>query len=262
MSTTADVRADQAAAEIWSAWTSGERLAQLSDECRPRDLAEGRAAQDALEAIVGERFGWKIAATSQAGQQHIGVGGPLHGRLFSRFVHHDGDRLSAAGMHMAVAEAEFAFGLRRDLVGPGPYTRAEVLDAVGAMHLAIELPDSRFEHFEGAGGPQLLADDACAARFVLGPEISDWSEVDLAQQTVAVHVNGVEVSRGSGSNVLGDPRDALTWLANDLPQHGLRLSAGDVVTTGVTTVPVPVSAGDRVVATFPQLGTVSVDLMD
>jgi 2-keto-4-pentenoate hydratase len=260
--TTPSARAERAATLIWSSWSSGRKLARLPDECLPRDIEEASAAQDALEAIVGERFGWKLAATSLAGQQHIGVRAPLHGRLFYRFVHASGEHLSAKGMHMRVAEAEFAFRLGQDLLGPGTYTRAAVLEAVDAMHLSIELPDSRFDDFERAGGPQLLADDACAGRFVLGPEVAGWDDLDLAQQAVSVQVNGAEVASGSGANVLSDPREALAWLANELPRHGLALRAGEVVTTGVTTVPVPVRAGDRVIARFAGLGSVSVDLTD
>jgi 2-keto-4-pentenoate hydratase len=256
------VRAERAATVIWSSWSRGERLTRLPDECLPRDMEEASAAQDALEAIVGERFGWKLAATSEAGQRHIGVQSPLHGRLFSRFVYASGERLSARGMHMRVAEAEFAFRLGQDVSGPGPHTLPKVLEAVDSLHLSIELPDSRFNDFECAGGPQLLADDACAGRFVFGPAVPSWAGLDLAEQAVSVRINGAEVARGSGANVLSDPREALVWLANELPRHGLALRAGEVVTTGVTTIPVPVRAGDCVIAEFPELGSVSVNLTD
>jgi hypothetical protein len=93
-------RAEQAAAVIWAAWTSGHTITELPDECRPRNAREGASSQDALETLAGARFGWKLAATWPAGQRHIGVDGPLHGRLFTRFVHDDGDRLTARGMHM------------------------------------------------------------------------------------------------------------------------------------------------------------------
>ena len=59
--------------------------------------------------------GWKIAATSKAGQAHIGVTEPLAGRLFKNFILADGARLPAAPLHMKVMEAEFAFRMARDL---------------------------------------------------------------------------------------------------------------------------------------------------
>ena len=59
--------------------------------------------------------GWKIAATSEAGQRHIGVSEPLAGRLFADFILPDGARRDAGPMHMRVVEAEFAFRFGRDL---------------------------------------------------------------------------------------------------------------------------------------------------
>jgi 2-keto-4-pentenoate hydratase len=63
---------------------------------------------------------------------------------------------------------------------------------------------------------------------------------------------------GHGKNVLGDPRAALAWCANELRQLGLTLRAGEVVTTGTCHPPLPISAGDRMEADFGSLGKVSV----
>jgi 2-keto-4-pentenoate hydratase len=61
---------------------------------RPRDRAEGYAIQAALENYsAASLFGWKIAATSEAGQKHINVEGPMAGRILSETVIADGARL-------------------------------------------------------------------------------------------------------------------------------------------------------------------------
>ena len=163
---------------------------------------------------------------------------------------------------MRVAEAEFAFRLGADLPpGERPYQQDEVMAAVAALHPAIELPDSRFTDFAAAGGVQLAADNACAHLFVLGPETqTDWRGIDLAAHPVALHINGKPASRGRGGDALGDPRAALTWLANceAVKPDGLR--AGQVVTTGVCGQPTPVQPGDRVLADFGPLGQVDVTL--
>ena len=69
--------------------------------------------------------------------------------------------------------------------------------------------------------------------------------------------NGEVVGKGQGSNVLGDPRLALTWLANELIDHNRFLQAGDVIMTGTCVVPVPIKAGDAVTADFGAFGSVS-----
>lgn len=238
---------------VWTAWRTGERLTALPDA--PRDDAEGMAAQDALRTLAGPAYGWKIAATSAAGQAHAGVTAPLPGPLFTSGRYASGDTLPPHALHMAVAEAEFAFVMGAD-VPDG----ADPLPAVAALHVAIELPESRFERFAEVGGPSLLAEGACTHRFVLGPAVDGWREHDLAAAPTELWINGERAATGSGAAVLGDPRTALAWLAAELPRHGHRLRAGDVVTTGITTPHAPVAAGDAVRAEFPGLGSVSATL--
>jgi 2-keto-4-pentenoate hydratase len=139
------------------------------------------------------------------------------------------------------------------------YTVDEVLDAVASLHPAIEVPDSRFADFVHAGGPQLLADNACASWFSPGEATTaDWRAMDLVAHEVAVRIDGVQVGTGAGRNVLGDPRVALTWLANRLSRFGTPLSAGEIVTTGTCLVPVAVRSGQVVVADFGLLGSAQV----
>jgi 2-keto-4-pentenoate hydratase len=247
-------RAGAAADVLWTAWASGERIAALPDAVQPRDDEEGFAVQLAIGGHAGRSYGWKIAATTAAGQAHIGVSGPLPGPLYERFRHDPGDVLAGDGMHMRVVEAEFAYLMGADVApDAGP---DEIVAAVDGLHLAVEVPDSRFTRFEVVGAPQLIADCACASRFVCGPAVPGWAEHDLATWETAVWINGARAATGSGGNVLGDPRNALVWLAEDLRRHGRTLRAGELVTTGTTTAPVPVGPGDEVRADFGELGEV------
>jgi 2-keto-4-pentenoate hydratase len=242
------------AAIIWSAWRSGERLAALPAAVRPGSIEDGWAAQRALSGLAGPAYGWKIAATSTAGQAHIGVTGPLPGPLFERFRHEPGAVLASADLHMRVVEAEFAFRMGADV--PAGASSDDVEAAVAALHLAVEVPDSRFVDFAAVGGPSLLADAACAGSFVLGPEVPGWRGADLAARRTRIEVNGEVVADGSGAAVLGDPRSALAWVAAELARLGGGLRAGEVVTTGTTTSPPPIGPGDEVRAWFEDAGEV------
>jgi 2-keto-4-pentenoate hydratase len=209
----------------------------------------------------GSPFGWKIAATSEAGQKHINVAGPQAGRIFAERVIPDGGTAPMGGNEMRVGEPEFAFRMGRDLPPrASPYTVQEVLDAVDTLHPAIEIPDSRFVDFVSAGTAQIIADNACAHLFVLGaPTAADWRAVDLIEQRPVVTLRGQRFV-GHGKNVLGDPRVALTWLANELRQLGVTLKAGEVVTTGTCHPPLPIQSGDIFEADFGAFGKVSVAL--
>src|SRR4029079_7272159 len=74
--------AREAATLLWSCWQAGRRLPGLPEACRPVTRSEGYLVQSEVLAVSARRgLGWKIAATSAAGQAHIGVHGPLAGRL-------------------------------------------------------------------------------------------------------------------------------------------------------------------------------------
>ena len=255
---------DEATRILWDAWSGRRRIAALPEDCRPGSLDDGYAIQRSVAERSGSRtIGWKIAATSKAGQAHIGVDGPLAGRLLEAKAYCDGAEIPAGNLHMAVAEAEFAFRLGRDLLSDeAPFSVDEVMERVASLHVAIEIPDSRFDDFASAGAPQLVADFACAEFFVLGPAAPDaWRAVDLAAHPVVFRVNGAEASTGSGANVLGDPRIALAWIANDRAERGEPLVAGEVVTTGTCVIPAPVGPGDELQADFGSLGTVGARLV-
>lgn len=250
---------------LFSHWAEGTRLDTLPEQVRPTTREDAYRIQALLEErSPAALFGWKIAATSAAGQAHIGVDGPLAGRILAERVIEDGGTCPYGNNLMRVAEVEFAFRMGRSLdPRDKPYEQAEVLDAVSSLHPAIEIPDSRFDHFERVGAPQLIADDACANYFVLGPAASEeWRDLDLSTYEAAGIINGGESRPGIGSNVLGDPRIALQWLVNELSRHGTPVRAGEVVTTGTCLPPMPIAPGDHIVGEFGRLGRVSVTMGD
>jgi 2-keto-4-pentenoate hydratase len=241
-------------------WHAGAKFDGLDHSLRPRDRAEGYAIQAELEnRSRGTLFGWKIAATSEAGQRHINVKGPMAGRILTETVIADGGTASMDGNDMRVGEPEFAFRMRTDLPPrSSPYQVAEVLDAVDTLHPAVEIPDSRFADFARAGEAQLIADNACAHLFVLGqPTRANWRALDLVEERPVITLRGQRYV-GHGKNVLGDPRAALAWLANELRELELTLRAGEVVTTGTCHAPLPIQSGDFFAADFGVLGSVSV----
>ncbi len=241
-------------------WRDGTKLDSLEARLRPQSRAEGYAVQAALETqSAGRLFGWKIAATSEAGQKHINVAGPMAGRIMSDTVIAAGGTASMKGNEMRVGEPEFAFRMGHDLPPrAAPYTVEEVLAAVDSLHPAIEIPDSRFADFAGAGEAQLIADNACAHLFVLGaPTTANWRAMDLVEERPQITLRG-ERHIGHGKNVLGDPRVALAWLANELRGLDTTLRAGEVVTTGTCHPPLPIQARDHFAADFGVLGKVSV----
>jgi 2-keto-4-pentenoate hydratase len=241
----------------------GERCLSLPPECTPQSRAEAYDIQALVESWSAKPLmAWKIAATSLAGQKHIGVDGPLAGRYIAERVVESGGVIPFGNNHMKVAEVEFAFRLGRDLAPRQTlYTEDEVFDAVASLHPAIEIPDSRYEHFEKVGSPQLIADNACAHWLVLGSPAPDgWQALDLAAYQPLGRLIGKGEWKGLGANVLGSPRTAMTWLVNELSALGITAKAGQFVSTGTCLVPMAIAPGDRVQGDFGPLGKIEIAL--
>ena len=253
-----------AAALLLAAGRDGTPVDALPPALRPATKRDGHLIQAETQALAGQPlFGWKIAATSAAGQSHINVPGPIAGRILADMVLPDGALVALGSARMHLIEAEFAFRIGETLApSDTPREVAEVLAAVEDLYLGIELPDCRFRDVPGAGEAQLIADNACAWRYVLGPRApSLWRDTGLAGHRVTGRVSGPTAgeaeAEGVGANVLGHPLAALTWLANELSGLGLPLEAGQIVTTGTCIAPMPVEPGDTVTADFGSLGMVT-----
>lgn len=249
--------AQSPATAILRAWRQGEELPVPPAKYRPATPEDGYAIQAELERLRDERVvGWKIAATAEAGRRHIHVDRPLAGRLYESIVFDDGATVPWAGNRMRVAEAEIVLTLHSDLTPlDRPRSEQEVAEAVGGLHAGLEFPDSRFADFTSVGSACLIADNACARHFVLGQRVIPPADLSsLADLRTKLRINDQVVTTGVGRDALGGPLTALTWLVNTVNALAITVKAGEFVTTGVTGMPSPIKAGDRLEAI---IGTVA-----
>ncbi|KAK3707330.1 hypothetical protein LTR37_012174 [Vermiconidia calcicola] len=265
-----DNAAEEASDILIKHWQDGTTLDALPEAVSPSNFASAYDTQRHVERLTTKPlFGWKIAATSTAGQHHINVSRPLAGRILQERVTRLGELVPLGPNRMQVAELEFVFRMGRTLeLRAMPYEIREVMDAVDGIFLGVEVPDSRFTDFTRVGAAQLIADNAAADRFVLGPEVtSDWRSTDLPKHVV----NGWTgdgtaekdiVRAGSGAAVLGDPRLAMTWLANELSDHAVPLAKGQYVTTGTCIIPIPVKPGTKVTGDYGDFGMIRVQFVE
>lgn len=242
------------------AWQIGIKLEALPEHCRPRNAAEAYRIQDKLAEELGFPLGgWKIGCTGAVARKILKSRGPFAGRVFATRMFESGTSLPALAYPMRGLEGEFAFRLKTALPPrKRAYSLAEVTAAVGSLHPAIEIVDSRFEDWLKVGVPSLIADQGCNGALVLGPAVPRWRQLNLEKAPVKMLVNGRVFGAGVGADCLGHPLKALTWLAN-LMRARDGLAAGAVISTGTCSGFQRAEPGDRVRADFGKIGTVELE---
>lgn len=239
-----------------------KRLPNLPDEARPLTAEEAYECQSGVvEGTLlhygGQLAGYKVACTNVIAQQQLSVDSPFFGRLLTPFVFESPAVLDPSRFFMRVIEAEFGFRMAVDLPPvSAPRSRDEIAEAVEGMIPAIEIVDSRYDSWTTVGAISLIADNACNAAWVRGLLLKDWRHLDLAAHGTRLFVNGKLTREGSGAAVLGHPLNALQWLVNKLSSRGVGITAGQYMTTGVTSEVYMAEPGDRIKADFGESGTV------
>jgi len=197
--------------------------------------------------------GYKVGLTSKAMQSQFGIDQPDFGHLLDDMFLPDSQPITAADYLQPRVEPEIAFVMSHELSGPVDVEQAEA--AVDHVLPCLELIDSRIENWR-VKLVDTIADNAAAAGVILGARPAKLSQLDLA--AVSCHIEaGSYHDHGLGSAVMGSPINAVVWLANTLGARGVSFAPGDVILAGALTAAKPVSAGDRVTATFSGLGSVS-----
>ena len=232
----------------------------------PADMGAAYAVQDALDAIFRRErgyhaIGYKIAGTNPASRAHLQIDAPFFGRLYDGMTSRSPGVLPFIPDFFRVHEPEIAIEIGRDLMlSEAPFDAAAIEAATRAVIPAIEIIGTYFHPWAKAGAPNLASDNAAFGHWIMGLPVTNWSGLDLLNGPVTISIDGEVRGTGKGRNVDDGAFGATAWLANALAARGIALKAGDYVTTGSVTPPIPVQPGQRVRADFAGLGFVEVHI--
>lgn len=189
--------------------------------------------------------GYKVSLTSQETQKMFDSDEPLYGaQVASHFVK-SGKRLRMKQDLMApLAEVELVFRVKSDLSSSDSLAE---LAAKTTVAPGVEVPDSRFaEWFPSLSKYLVMSDSAIGGYVVYGKELetSNFSMERLSCVSCQLFHGNQEVAVGNSAEVLGNPLNALKWLVDKLAKQGVKLSAGERVSSGTFLLPVTVTSGD------------------
>ena len=251
---------DTAAAVLLEAERQRRDRGPLTDEWPELDLETAYRVQKRLiekKVEAGEKVvGVKLGLTSRAKQERMGITSPLTAVLTDGYVLEADVPIPLGELIHPRVEPEIVFVMGKRLEGPG-VTAATALNAVESVHAGLEVIDSRYLDFKFTL-PDVVADNASSARFVVGGKALPPKDLDLALEACVLTVNGTVVDTATGAAVQGHPAEALALAANALAARGEAIEAGQLVLTGGLTDAVFVHAGDQIGAEFTRLGSVFV----
>jgi 2-keto-4-pentenoate hydratase len=234
--------------------------------CRlPLDKFGSRAHAEAfqaaaVQALGGNRCGYKIGATSLEVQRLLNCHEPIYAPILSEDVLSGGSTFQIPPGLLG-GECEFGFLLDRDFPPPaGSVNRNTLTAAVAECFMGLELVGRRVTNDTPLNEYSAVADFALNAAVIRGETIPNWDRSDLAAMPVLALLDGQTVVKSVGASVLGHPLNALAWLATALQRRGVGLRAGEIVMTGTCTGITAVSPGQTFAGCFSDFAPVEVRL--
>jgi 2-keto-4-pentenoate hydratase len=256
--------AQAAAMELIRQHAQCERFHGLAGALAPTSIEAAYAIQDAFVAQLlqlrrSALAGYKIAITTPAMRELVGFDDSMSGRLLADQLYASGATILAGDYVHLIVEFEIAFEIAHDLPdNAAPWIGASILEHVACAYPALEVADDRLADYRELKRSvlTLVADNAWNQGLVLGAPVRGLDAGSIQALEGIASIDGIEVGRGSGRDVLGHPLAALAWLANHLAARGLPVKAGDIVTTGSLVKSQFPVAGNRIAFRLPGFGEV------
>ena len=181
------------------------------------------AGLDPVEVVVGH----KVALTTKASRDHLGVHEPCYGHILDRCVYASDTEVPIGSLTAPHIEAEIAFVLGDDLRGPG-VTPVDVIQATLGVLPSLELVDLKVQG-EGIRATDVIIHNALHGGLVVGSRLCPLDGLDLQYEGVTVEFNGELHGSGTGFEVMSNPINPVVWLANKLAEFGDYLRAGETI---------------------------------
>ncbi|MBR2514591.1 MAG: fumarylacetoacetate hydrolase family protein [Halomonas sp.] len=235
-------------------WRGGPLItAEAAQRLSPQSDAEAYAVQAALGATMGwwakgRPRAWKLGiapVTAAPIPDHCLMASPV--RL------NETDCFSLFGI-----EVELAVRLKRPLY-PG-CRQGEAALAIGETMAVIELFDVRAANWQQLPRTFLLADLQMHGRLIIGDGVAGPWQSHFADSALSVSVNDQPMTGLALRHPMGDPLALLPWLAMHTDAAGWGLAEGDVISTGSWTGMFEAKQGQRIEASFANIGSVSLEI--
>jgi 2-oxo-3-hexenedioate decarboxylase len=248
------MKIEAVATEVITSLSTHSQIPTFSSRAGGLELAQAYRVTPLLRTAFearGERItGRKIGFTNRQMWSVYGVESPIWGYTTSRTTRELADMQVVALNEFSEPriEPEIMFGLG---AAPAPtMSDSALIDCVEWIALGYEIVQSIFPDWKFSAADTVAANGVhgallIGARHAIAPRKAEWQR-ELSTFEVELYCNSQLAQRGSGSLVLDSPLSALRHLvellAND--PHNPPLCAGEIISTGTLTLPMPIKPGE------------------
>ena len=244
---------DEIAAELYNCYREHRQIELLTKQYPDIETEDAYRIQqrvvERFQAQGAKVRGYKIGLTSKPMQEMAGTNEPDYSVLLDEMFLSEGGDLRMADFIQPMVEVELAFVMKERLAGPG-LGIVDVIRAIDFALPAIEVVDLRVAMAPGMDVRDTIADMAAVGAVVLGGNPMSLTDIDIRRVHGELVINGDSKQAGYADAVLGNPLNAVLWLANKLGEFGVAFEPGDVVLSGSFIRVEPVQAGQQLIARF------------
>ncbi len=203
----------------------------------------------------GEKLvGYKMGFTSREKMEQMGVHDLIWGKLTDAMqIENDGFLELNKFVHPR-AEPEICFLIKKEIVTT--LTLDNVEDYIEAYAAALEIIDSRYEHFSFSL-EDVVADNCSSSAFVIG----DWKKIDSTRNlSIQVKINEQIIHTGNSKAILGNPLESLVEASRLITDFGETIKKGHIVLAGAATPAEFIKSENHIEAVVEKLGSVKINV--
>jgi 2-keto-4-pentenoate hydratase len=227
----------------------------------PADLAAAYRIQDEALLLDGRAIaGWKVGRISEPEAARVGINrlaGPIFASALLEMEAAVEPALPAFSGGFIAVEAELMLRLRVPRHVTLPVDDATTREWVDEVRIGIEIASSPYAGINDDGPCVTVSDFGNNAGLLLGAAVLDWRACNLQDIEVACEISGREVGRATAASMLDGPYGAVRFLLDHLKWRGIEPQTGWWISSGAITGVHVVRVGDRAVARFAGVGSLS-----
>lgn len=252
-----------------------ENLIAARRSCLPLDAFPGtvpETPQDAYHVqdlcIAGwddELVGWKVAGLKSELHESFNAqrqSGPVFKKALQFSTGSDHILAPVFAEGFAAIEAEFIIEL--DDISSLPTSNLTIEDAQNAIakvFMGIEVASSPMKDTHAYGIFSPISDFGNNAGIIVGPEITNWRDIDLSNIDVSVKVANESVGKAKTKPGLGGPLGAVEYLIEHLAKRGHTIGAGAYISSGAITGVHQAAIGVPCEVEFDGIGSISLEFV-